>query len=78
MIDLGIYIAETRICPYHTEAGAVEVISFKVACIQSILETRTSLAHTEDVVTDVLSLKVAYNPHKKMVAEISGSGGPWV
>ena len=71
----GIYIAERRTSPAHTEARAADIISFKVACNPPIAETITRLAHIESGVTDILSLKVACNPPGKMVVDIAGSGG---
>ena len=59
MINLGIYSAETRTRRDNTEAGAADMISFKVVCNPSIAETRTRRAHTEAGGTDMLSFKVA-------------------
>ena len=53
------------------------MLSFKMACNPSIVDTRTRPAHTEARATDMLSLKVAFNPPRKMLAEISGSGYLW-
>ena len=77
MIDLGVYIVETITRPYHTEAGAADMLSIKLNCNAKISETRTKPAHTEASVTDIISFKVAYNPPGNMVVDIDGSRGPW-
>ena len=77
MIDLGVYIAEKRTRPDHTEAGVEDMLSFNVACNPYIAEMRTSPYHTEAGAMDILSFKVACNKPGNTAMAISGSRGLW-
>ena len=61
----------------HTEYGAEDMLSLKVACNTLTEERRTILDLTDSGETDMLSFKVAFNPPRNMLAMIDRYGGLW-